>query len=80
MVWTCSRRCCWKWGSEDFVGCYDPMWQIDQGKETQYWEPDKHTTLVHFQRIRNISEESWDGKLKWGRKGTANESGKRDHI
>ena len=35
LVWTCSR-CYWKWRSEDFVGCYDPMWQKDQGKETKY--------------------------------------------
>ena len=23
MVWTCSRSCCWKWRSKDFVGYYD---------------------------------------------------------
>ena len=27
MVWTSSRRCCWKWRNEDFVGCYDPVWK-----------------------------------------------------
>ena len=27
MAWPCSRRCCWKWRSENFVECYDPMWQ-----------------------------------------------------
>ena len=33
IVWTCSRRWCWKWRNEDFEECYDSMWQRDQGNE-----------------------------------------------
>ena len=36
MVWTCSRKCFWKWRSEDFVGCYEPIRHRNQGKKTRY--------------------------------------------
>ena len=50
--------CCWKWRSEDFVGCYDPMWQKDMkdidGPGYTYlgtFETDKNKEYLRCKRL-----------------------------